>query len=41
VVCLSVETVTPAEMAEPITFGMWIRVGHRNHVLDGDPDPHT
>jgi len=20
-------------------FGMWTRVGPRNHVLDGDPDP--
>jgi len=34
--------VSPAKMAEPIEmpFGLWTRVGPRNHVLDGDPDPH-
>ena len=34
-VCLSVTTVIPAKTAEPmeITFGLWIPVGPRNHVL--------
>jgi len=29
-------------MAEPfeMPFGLWTRVGPRNHVLDGGPDPH-
>ena len=29
-----------AKMAEPIemAFGLWARIGPRNHVLDGDPD---
>jgi len=41
--CLSVTTVNPAKMAEPIQmpFWMWIRAGPRNHVLDGAPNPHT
>jgi len=32
---------SPAETAEPIDmpFGLWTRVGPRNHVLDGVPDP--
>jgi len=36
-VCLSVTIVSLAETAEPfdIPFGMWTRVGPRNHVLDG------
>jgi len=35
--------VSPAKAAEPIVipFEMWTRVGLRNHVSDGDPDPHT
>jgi len=40
-VCLcatsSAKTVGPIEMP----FAMWSRVGQRNHVLDGGPDPHT
>jgi len=41
VVCRSVTVVGPAETAEPIEmpFGSWARVGSRNHVLDGGPDP--
>ena len=37
VVCRSVTIVSPAKMAEPIKmlFGLWTRVGHTNHVLDG------
>ena len=33
---LSVMTVSPAEVAEPIVmpFGVWTRVGPRNYVLD-------
>jgi len=40
-VCLSVTIVSPAETAEPIAmlFGLWTRVGPRNHVLDKGPDP--
>jgi len=32
---------SPAKTAEliKIPFGLWTRVGPRNHVLDGDPDP--
>jgi len=32
--------VSPAKTAEPIemSFGVWSRVGPRNHVLDGGPD---
>jgi len=41
VVCRSVTVVIPVKMAEPIEmlFGLWARVGPRNHVLDGGPDP--
>ena len=41
-VCLSVTTVSPAKTAEPIEipFGVQTRVGPRNYVLDGSPDPH-
>ena len=37
----SVTVVSPAKTAEPIEmpFGMWTRIGPRNHVLDGSPDP--
>jgi len=37
---LSVMLVSPAKTAEPIEmpFGLWTRVGPRNHVLDGGPD---
>jgi len=37
VVCRSVTLVSPAKTAEPIKilFGLWTRVGPRNHVLDG------
>ena len=36
-VCLSVETVTPPKMAEPIAvpFRVLMQVGHRDHVLGG------
>jgi len=39
--CLSVTLVGPAKTAEPIdmSFELRIRVGTRNHVLDGGPDP--
>jgi len=39
---LSVTVVSPAKMAEPIEmpFSLCTRVGPRNHVLDGGPDPH-
>jgi len=32
---------SPAKTAEPIEmpFEVWTRVGPRNHVLDGGPDP--
>ena len=38
-VCLSVTLVSPAKTAEPIEmpFGLWARMGSRNHVLDGGP----
>jgi len=46
-VCLSVGLSVchdrePYKMAEPIVmlFGMLTRVGPRNHVFDGGPDPH-
>ena len=34
---LSVTIVSPAKTAEPIEmpFGLWTRIGPRNHVLDG------
>jgi len=34
--------VSPATTDEPIEmpFGLWTRVGPRNHVLDWGPDPH-
>ena len=40
-VCLSVTVVSPAKTAEPIEkpFGLWPRMGPRNHVLDGVPIP--
>jgi len=40
-VCLSVTTVSPAQMAEPIEmpFGMWTQAGPRNYVSDEDPAP--
>jgi len=45
-VCLSVSpssyaVVSPAKMAEPIdmSFGLWTRVGPRNHGLDGVNSP--
>ena len=41
-VCLSsYAVVSPAKMAEPIemSFGLWTRVGPRNHVLDGVNSP--
>jgi len=40
-VSLSVTLVSPAKTAESIEmpFGLWTRVGPRNHVLDGIPDP--
>jgi len=39
--CLSVTIVSPAKAAEPVKmlFVLWTRVGPRNHVLDGGPDP--
>ena len=38
---LSVTAVSPTKTAEPIEmpFGLWTRVGPRNHVLDGSPYP--
>jgi len=35
-VSLSLTTISPAKMAEPIeiSFGLWTRVGARNYVLD-------
>ena len=35
-VCLSVTVVSPAKTTEPMEmpFGLWTRVGSRNHVLD-------
>jgi len=40
-VCRSVTLVSPAKTAEPIEmqFGLRTRVGPRNHVLAGGPDP--
>jgi len=40
-VCLLVMTVSPTKTAEPIEMpcGLWTRVGPRNHVLRGGPDP--
>jgi len=40
-VCQYITIVSPAKAAEPIEkpFGLWIRMGPRNHVLDGGPDP--
>jgi len=40
-VALSVTTVSHAKSAEPIEMPLrlWTRVGPRNHVLDGGPDP--
>jgi len=42
-VCWSVMIVSPGKTAEPIKipFGLWTRVGPRNLVLDGSPDPHA
>jgi len=39
-VCRSVALVSPAKTAEPIEmpFGLWARIGLRNHVLDGSPE---
>jgi len=39
VVCRSVTKVSPAKTAEPIEmpFGLWVRMGRRNHVLDVGP----
>ena len=41
-VCLSVTTVSTAKTTEPIEipFGLRIRVGSRNHALDGVQIPH-
>ena len=40
-VCRFVTVVSPAKTDEPIkmSFGLWARVGPRNHVLDGGPNP--
>ena len=40
-VCLSLTIVSPAKTAEPIKmpFGLWTRMGPRNHVLDRGLDP--
>jgi len=37
----SITLVSPVKTAEPIemSFGFWARMGPRNHVLDGGPDP--
>jgi len=39
-VCWSVTVMNSAKMTEPINlpFRLWIQVGSRNHVLNGDPD---
>jgi len=39
---LSVTLVSPAKTVEPIDMliGLWARMGTRNHLLDGGPDPH-
>ena len=41
VLCQSVTLVSPSKTAEPIEmpFGLLARMGPRNHVLDGVPDP--
>ena len=38
-VCLLDTTVSPAETDEPVemSFGLWTRVGPRNHVFGPDP----
>ena len=38
--CWSVTLVSPAKTAEPIEmpFGLWVRMGPRNLVLDGGPE---
>jgi len=40
-VCLLDTTMSPSETAEPIemSFGLWTRLGSRNHVLGWGPDP--
>jgi len=40
---LSVMIVSCPKMAQPIEmpFGIWTWVGSRNHVLNGDSDPHA
>jgi len=40
-VCWSVTVVSHAKTAEQIEmqFGLWERIGPRNHMLDGGPDP--
>jgi len=40
---MSVTIVGPANTAEPIemSFELWSWVDPGNHVLDGNPDPHT
>jgi len=39
-VCRSVTLVSPAKTAEPIEmpFGLWARIGPRNHVLGEGPE---
>ena len=39
--CKSVISASSAKMAKPIEmlFGLWTRVGPKNHLLDGGPDP--
>ena len=39
--CLLVTTASPTKTNEPIEvpFGVWTRVGPRNDVLSGGPDP--
>jgi len=41
-VCRSVTILSPAKTTESIEmpFEMWTRLGPRNYVLDGGPDPH-
>ena len=41
-VCLSAATASPARTVElsEMLFGMWNRLGLRNHVLDEGPDHH-
>ena len=40
-ICLLHTTMSPTETAEPIQmpFGLWTRVGQRNHLLRWGPDP--